>query len=249
MTPRETISCSGFCTRCGREHTLHAGPAHDACRELMRALESEGRIDLHVPAAEADPRFSTDVLFSESRGHMFGVMVYRDAFGVMGTAKAFSGQYNGVWQVEGWVGPVVDVARFDLLNTPGERAIKAVGRRMESLPSGTAERLELKRRRRAMSRELMEELFGLYRLTNFAGETRPLTGVFRGEGIPTGTGDCCAPKLLHHAVTNHLTPLGLAEFYWGRENRSGSKRHGRFYPACEEKCRPILGFLLCGLAC
>ena len=41
--------------------------------------------------------------------------------------------------------------------------------------------------------------------------------------------------------------FGLAEFYWGRENRSGNRRHALFYPSCEEKCRPILGFMLCGL--
>ncbi len=213
----------------------------------MALLEEKRRIDLHAPDSEADPRFSTDVLFSEARGHMFGVMVYRDGQGNLGAAKAFSGQYNGSWLVDGWVGPVVDVAEFERVNAPGERAVKAMGRRMEALEAGARARQVLKRQRRIMSRKLMGELFGLYRLRNFAGESRALAEVFLGNGIPTGTGDCCAPKLLHHAVRNRLTPLGLAEFYWGRENRSGSKRHGEFYPACEEKCRPILGFLLCGV--
>ena len=71
--------------------------------------------------------------------------------------------------------------------------------------------------------------------------------VFLGPAMPTGTGECCAPKLLHHAATHGLTPLGLAEFYVGRTNRSGTRRHGEFYAPCAEKCAPILGFLLCGV--
>lgn len=249
MASQTDITCAGHCTACGHEHSLTAGPALEACHRLMELLDEKRRIDLHVPDDQADPRLSTNVLFSEARGHMFGVMVYADAKGNRGEARAFSGQYDSVWLVDGWVPPVLSLARFERINTPGERMIKALGREMEALPPGSSERLALKRKRRAMSQELMEKIFRLYRLKNLAGQTAPLVEVFQGSGIPTGTGDCCAPKLLQYAAVNNLTPLGLAEFYWGRENRSGSKRHGRFYPACQEKCRPILGFMLHGLVC
>lgn len=91
----------------------------------------------------------------------------------------------------------------------------------------------------------MKDIQALYNLTNFRGETRSLTDIFPTIGIPTGTGECCAPKLLNHAALNGLTPLGLSEFYFGKESKSGEKQHGVFYPACAEKCQPILGFLLC----
>ena len=94
----------------------------------------------------------------------------------------------------------------------------------------------------------MQDIHSLYLLTNFHGETANLYQVYADQnGIPTGTGDCCAPKLLNYAAKNRLIPLGIAEFYWGRENRSGSRRHGAFYSSCKEKCEPILGFMLCGL--
>lgn len=246
-SPESTISCSGFCARCNREHVLYQGQAHNACLELMQALREKRRIDLNVSDAKADPRFSTDILFGEGRGHMFGAMVYRDAEGQTGTLRAFSGQYNGVWDVDGWAPPLVDVAEFERINMPGERAIKAMGRRMDAFESVSPEYGALRRERRKMSQALMQDLFNLYRLSNFAGETRSLAEVFPGKGIPTGTGECCAPKLLGCAVRNGWVPLGIAEFYWGRENRSGTRQHGVFYPACEEKCRPILGFMLCGL--
>jgi len=187
-----------------------------------------------------DPRFSTDYLLGEARGQMFGVLECTAASGSIVVLRAFSCQYNGEWRVDGWVPPVLDVEGFHGIADPVDREIKALDRMItEGREPG------LVRRRRALSRDLMTRIQGLYRLTNFRGETRPMTEVFQG-GIPTGAGDCCAPKLLNHAALHGLTPLGISEFYWGRENRSGTRKHGEFYPACAEKCQPILGFMLCG---
>jgi hypothetical protein len=239
--------CSGYCARCGRDHSLPMEPALEAAHELMRTLEREDRIDLHVPRSEADPAFSLDYLRGEARGQMFGVLVYEDASGRRGAFRAFSCQYNGVWEVPEWVPPVFDVTAFHALVDPVEREIKGLGRKIEE-PGHEETRRALVRRRREMSRELMREIHGLYRLHNFRGELQPMAEVFQGAGnMPTGTGDCCAPKLLQHAAVRGVRPLGLAEFYLGRENRSGTRRHGVVYPACEEKCRPILGFQLCGI--
>jgi tRNA pseudouridine32 synthase/23S rRNA pseudouridine746 synthase len=33
--------------------------------------------------------------------------------------------------------------------------------------------------------------------------------------FPAGTGDCCAPKLIHAAIQAGLTPVGLVEFWYG----------------------------------
>jgi hypothetical protein len=94
----------------------------------------------------------------------------------------------------------------------------------------------------------MQEIHAMYRLPNFRGQVVPLPLAVHPEGnAPTGTGDCCAPKLLGYAAAHNLTPLGLAEFYFGRTNRSGTREHGRFYPSCLDKCGRILGFMLCGL--
>ena len=214
----------------------------------MRKLEQTGRIDWQTPTENADPRFTTQYLTGPARGQMFGVMEYADDRGNAGIARAFSGQYNSNWHVDGWVDPIVDTREMDRISRPVESRIKELGRTIAGLPENSASRRELVCERRTLARELMQEIHGLYRLSNFRGETRPIAEVFLGSGgMPTGIGDCCAPKLLNHAVKHGFTPLGIAEFYWGRENRSGSKKHGRFYPACVEKCRPILGFMLCGL--
>jgi len=173
---------------------------------------------------------------------MFGVLECKDAAGKTVVLKAFSCQYNGEWLVDGWVPPILDVDEFHRLGDPVDREIKSLDRLIAEQKNP-----ELIQKRKALSQDLMKQIHALYRLTNFRGETKPMTEVFRG-GIPTGAGDCCAPKLLNYAAKSGLKPLGLSEFYWGRENRSGTRKHGEFYSACAEKCQPILGFLLCGIS-
>lgn len=250
MSSATNISASGFCTDCGTVHSLGEGSSRKYALELMAQLETQKRIDfwrgsgLSAQVAEAgnpsNNSFSTDYLFGEARGQMFGVLECKDGSGNTVVLKAFSCQYNGEWQIDGWVPPILDVNEFHRLSDPVDREIKQLDRLIAENKNP-----ELIQKRKALSQDLMKQIHGLYLLTNFRGETRPMTEVFQG-GIPTGAGDCCAPKLLNYAAKNGLRPLGLSEFYWGRENRSGTRRHGEFYPACAEKCQPILGFMLCG---
>ncbi|WBF69054.1 hypothetical protein LN040_08195 [Desulfovibrio subterraneus] len=116
------------------------------------------------------------------------------------------------------------------------------------------ERAALVDERKGLSQRSMRAIHELYRVHSFGNRTdradraASLFEIFpAGRGVPTGTGDCCAPKLLQYAILHNMTPLGLAEFYWGRESRSGARRHGEFYPSCQDKCYPILGYMLCGL--
>ncbi|MDX2099972.1 MAG: pseudouridine synthase [Leptolyngbyaceae cyanobacterium bins.59] len=105
---------------------------------------------------------------------------------------------------------------------------------------------DLKQQRKALSHQLQAQMHATYWLTNFAGESLSLQQLIP-QGMPTGTGDCCAPKLLHYAATHHLKPLAMAEFWWGPSPADGSKVQGEFYGACEERCQPLMGFLLAGL--
>jgi tRNA pseudouridine32 synthase/23S rRNA pseudouridine746 synthase len=63
------------------------------------------------------------------------------------------------------------------------------------------------------------------------------------QGVPTGTGDCCAPKLLAWAARQQMLPLAMAELWWGPTS-VGDKVSGQFYPACRERCQPMMGALL-----
>lgn len=238
------IDCAGFCHACGQEHRLPAAPALDAASALLAELEQHGSIAL---GHSADPRLDLDYLFGPARGQMFGVLVARDDRGQECVCNAFSGQYNGLWIVPGWVPPILNPALFEQTICHDEPRIKALTRTLDTLDHADPARSILARQRKKLSQNLMQRIFALYHLTNFRGQTKPLCEVFSGQAMPTGTGECCAPKLLHYAATHGLTPVGLVEFYVGRENRSGTRQHGHLYAPCTEKCAPILGFLLCGV--
>ncbi len=104
---------------------------------------------------------------------------------------------------------------------------------------------DLKRQRKALSQQLQSQMHQAAALTNFAGESVSLAQL-RPAGLPTGSGECCAPKLLHDAATQHLQPIAMAEFWWGAA--MGDKQPGKFYGACVDRCQPLMGFMLSGLS-
>lgn len=238
----------GYCVRCRRTHVIGEGNSRMAADRLMRQLESRRTIGLFSTVSANDPNLSTTPLFGEARGKMFGVLECRTRSGETKILHAFSGQFNSRYLVDGWAPPLFDVEEFNVATFAVERKIKDLGKRITAQPRMSETWLALRKERRQSSRALMQRIQGLYRLQNFRGTTSSLFNAFQGTcGIPTGTGDCCAPKLLNLAAQLDLIPLGLCEFFWGRANKSESMQHGMITPACEEKCAPILGFLLCGL--
>ena len=133
----------GFCRSCEQEHILPAAPAEKTALQLMKTLESEGRIDFARPSHRADPRCSADYLWGPARGKMFGVLIAQAPNGEQVVFRAFSGQYNGLWQVPGWVGPVFDCNAFHQVHDDEERAIKKLTRQIDLLLLGCPERQKL----------------------------------------------------------------------------------------------------------
>ena len=289
--------------KCLKIPALQSGEAVKYADNLMERLDKEKSADIDTEASKRDPALSTDYLFSNAGGQMFGILVCINLKGEKIILKAFSGQYNSRWIIPGWVPPVIDPADFDKAVKEKDIEIKKLEREIKELESankaaaeknaGKSESQEevwkdykpdynhedilqqiknLKDRRKKISRSLMKEIHSLYFINNFAGEKKPMSDVFLRKtelekikktgrsadtvsglpasgkiGMPSGTGDCCAPKLLNYAAKEGLVPLSIIEFYYGKENRSGTKKHKHFYPPCIEKCAPILGFMLYGI--
>lgn len=123
----------------------------------------------------------------------------------------------------------------------------------------------LRQERRSRSAALQDWLFNQFVCRNARGEQKCVTQIFkdfyretmlRAENyernaqthhIPSGTGECCAPKLLQYAYAHRLRPLCMAEFWVGASPREEVRHDGQFYPACNKKCRPLLRFMLQGL--
>lgn len=117
----------------------------------------------------------------------------------------------------------------------------------EKLDEIEAQINSLKKSRSKLSNLLHKQVFSGYRLYDFLGEQKPIYDFYDQNHPPGGSGDCAAPKLIHYAQQNHLTPVALAEFWWGASPKAGVRHHGHFYPSCRGKCRPILPYMLKGL--
>ncbi|MBI9108358.1 MAG: hypothetical protein JEZ04_16550 [Spirochaetales bacterium] len=236
------------CASCGKIHSIADESARAHCLKLMDRLKLCGSLDFEHPGSETDQRLSTLPLFGEGRGQMFGILVCAPPIpgGQEIILKAFSGQFNGIWEIPGWAPPLLDPAIFDAAVKLADPAIKALSTEIDARSPGI-ERRTLIEKRRILSQLHMREIHDMYTIRNFKDETTSLFALFSGRiGIPAGTGDCCAPKLLNYASLHGLKPLSLAEFFWGRENRSATKQHRGFYAPCNDKCAPILGYMLCG---
>ncbi len=249
---REAAPCFGHCRDCGRTHRLAAGNAQSHARKLMREFERIRRIDYLASEEEADARLSLDQLLPGERGHMFGVLECRDDRGRSVILRAFSSLPGGIRDVEGWVPQILSHDSFYQIVLPALNEIKQMTTALGRLTPGSPQACDQTERRTRASQDLWRRMQTLYRFHNFRGESRSLKDAFaqapsKTGNITSGVGECCAPKLLNHAARSGLRPVGLAEFYWGGDNQSGSRRPGEFYPCCEARCQPLLGFMLCGL--
>lgn len=111
-----------------------------------------------------------------------------------------------------------------------------------------AEIKRLQAERQQRSQDLQQWLFSQYAFLNAKGERKTLPEIFLSCQIPSGAGDCCAPKLLQAAYKNGMHPLCMAEFWVGVSPKDEVRVEGHYYPACRSKCRPILGHMLQGLS-
>ena len=108
----------------------------------------------------------------------------------------------------------------------------------------------LKTLRQEKSASLQNQLFEQYQLLNAQLECKGLSSIFQeydDSYPPAASGDCAAPRLLQYAYSNHLHPLAMAEFWWGKSPKTVIRKAGRFYPSCRSKCEPILSHMLKGL--
>ena len=106
---------------------------------------------------------------------------------------------------------------------------------------------ELYEERKRRSEALQQWLFGQFDFLNAKGERKNLLEIFGPHLIPSGSGECCAPKLLQAAYALGLKPVAMAEFWLGPSKPGRYRQPGAFFPACRSKCHPILGHMLQGL--
>lgn len=183
-----------------------------------------------------------DPLFAPGGGKMFGVMRALDGAQEV-WRYAFSGQIQRAWILPGWAPPLFEVARWLELEQSYDRKLKALTEAIRRAPVQTQGQLKLERK--ALSHELLDAYLNLYEVPALNGARAGIRALFGGKRPPTGTGDCCAPKLLAMAAREKLTLLGLSEIFIGASPRSANRVCGEVSTPCVPKCVPLLDFMLC----
>lgn len=185
-----------------------------------------------------------------SRGKMFGFLITDTGE----TLKAYSGQICGRSDWDGYVPAIFDYLQPDGYFKTHEAIITRLNH--EAQECNDSKRLaEIKNERKERSQALQRWLFSQFQITNPIGETQSLQQVFdeyakrnnlRQTIPPSGTGECCAPKMLQYANTHGLKPLALVEFWYGESPKGEVRHHGMFYEPCQSRCQPIIWWMAGG---
>jgi tRNA pseudouridine32 synthase/23S rRNA pseudouridine746 synthase len=186
-------------------------------------------------------------------GKMFGILVVHNKFDELGFLAAFSGKLAEKNHHPRFVPPVYDMLQPHdffiqdgiIINQMNDQ-IRTLEEQASSMESKELIQ-HLKTERKQRSSRLQQKLFNHYQFLNAHGSRKSLIQVFSDANVgkpPAGAGECAAPKLLQYAYLNHYQPLVMTEFWWGSSPKSEQRKHQQFYPACREKCGPILKHMI-----
>ena len=185
-------------------------------------------------------------------GKMFGVLVVQNEDEIVGYLAGYSGKLAGGYHQSLFVPPVFDGLTEGSFLNEGMEELSRINLKIKKLEEenhalAMAEIQTLKTTRRENSIRIQNQIFDSYQFLNRDGILKNMRDIFmdwNGTKPPSGAGECAGPRLLQYAFEQNLKPLALAEFWWGQSPKSDFWQHEQFYPACKEKCAPILDFML-----
>ena len=151
------------------------------------------------------------------------------------------------------VPPIVSNEKINLALEKNDREIHELTEKINGIEKAektdsSNQNLQLEhllQRRGMLTTESLLNVFSLYDFTRFDGKQISLNSIIKEHNNklpPTGTGDCCAPKLLSYAFEHGIKVFSMDEVYFGRD--TPNKTNGKSYPPCDERCGYILPSIL-----
>lgn len=214
--------------------------ARHYCMELISSLKS-GKSELLQISKESEER--------KGQGIMIGCLVCRNSntqsrqilYALSGNAKIFKGELE---DNQIFVPSIVSQEQINDALKNNDLIIHQLTDKINNLPAGDEKKLLINKRTQ-LTDESLKNVFNLYFFTRFDGKIITLNEIIKlhgGKLPPTGTGDCCAPKLLSYAFANNLEPISMDEVFYGSDSKN--KINGISYPPCDERCGYILPYIL-----
>ena len=220
--------------------------ARHYCMEFISGIE-DGSIQIKQISQPSEER--------QGHGVMIGALVCVNAAGERVVLHAVSGISVVPELIEGptkiIVPPLVSPEEIEKALAKNDKKIHeltdALRQAQGAQVVGVGEPIEttLKAQRTKLTTESLLNVFNLYTFTRFDGKKITLNEIIKehdGKLPPTGTGDCCAPKLLSYAFEHNLLPISMDEVFYGRNTKN--KTNGTSYPPCDERCGYILPYIL-----
>lgn len=224
---------------------------NDPFNNVVPDIAKIAALDLQQFLANNQDKWLHDFGFSDQnedwkKGKMFGVLVVKTADDQLGYLATFSGKLAGVTHDPKFVPSLFKMETEDDYLTKGMLGLTAMSDQIKVI-TNKAELVRLKKARKEKSIKLQQWLFDQYHFLNQAGVTKSLCDIFidhMDKPPPSAAGECAAPKLFQFAFEHQMRPIAIAEFWWGKTSKSANKVHLNYYPACQERCRPILDYML-----
>lgn len=212
--------------------------AHHYCEKIIADIQS-GKLELKQITSISQERIN--------QGLMIGSAVCWDAkantrvilAAVSGISRQIVGQSDKNTII---VPPLVSNEVITAALQKNDRQIHELTDKINSLEkTQTQEKSQLLSERKKLTDESLLKVFTQYSFTRFDGKKVSLNQIIKehqGKLPPTGTGDCCAPKLLSYAFKHKLQIISMDEVYFGKN--TAHKTNGQSYPPCDERCGYIL---------
>lgn len=199
--------------------------AEELLREEIAGIREKGFFDWR----SKEPKHP-----AEDRSLMLGLLTARTRTGEKVVLRAFSGQLDGTFNIPSFTPPCFSEHEAEAVISEYDSRIHCYSDRIEAGEEG------LTGVRAALSNECLARLRSLY--TFFSPQGKVTFADMEEKSFPTGTGDCAGIKLLSYCFKKGYEPVSLAEIYFGTE--SHTYKDGELCPPCDEKCRPILKYIL-----
>ncbi|MDY6396524.1 MAG: pseudouridine synthase [Treponema sp.] len=205
--------------------------------ELILSLQN-GEIELVQIARPSEER--------KNQGVMLGALVCKDKNGNevklvtnSGNAKKLKVE-SGKRKTENdffgevvFAGAIVSAEEIEDALSENDKEIHELTEQInnEQLAISSEQLKELRKQREKLCSLSLEKVHDLYKFHCIDGKIRSLKEICEmyngGKLPPTGTGDCCAPKLLDYAFSHELMPISLAETeYTARRGNDCSTAEG-----------------------
>ena len=177
---------------------------------------------------------------------MFGVLVVQSTDNSYGYLGTISGKISRHSTCPRFISSVFDDSTDDYFINRDMTELTAICNNINTC-NDPEELIKLKEYRRLHSYGIQQRIFKNSYFKNISGKQQNIIEIFENSSHgnpPSAAGECAAPKLLQHCIENQLKPVTIAEFWWGNPIKTDDRQHKAFYPACKNKCRPILQYML-----